>query len=835
MSSSGDYLEAMAENTAAHNREMEQMNKAHKTQNNPLLKKAGLKPQRRKAFRKKNPDADAIYNQTYQQMDDVELRKQFASDDKKVIAAMAIATQRLAKNNQINADNIDQLDSQLINDNFKAHYEEALKDIDEGLVDINGAPEKFLALSCVDEIDKKKEEQRINKKSKASGKVNLVETVVKCKTKTCRLTEFQLKLAPPRDGAGSSSLADLWVKPDERARSDMNEKLDAAVSQDESSSGLIANILESTEAVDSFHFTGGYLNFFQRNFEVAVKGECGFGDDAHCPTVDIECSESHIDKLKKHSHQFRNTDSGLKNLRLNPPEFTMDSDEDSVKKIIRLLQPKMVNQAPAGYSLSLTSCSDSGVEMYSGFNPEIYIHQAMSAKMSVTLEYNLTKSKMIPGIEFAGRFDNTDYKVSLDPQSLVKDARSAISDLFDQNVVVEGLLKAGKVYHKLFDLGKTDEEAGDETPTEPNDAASCEVVQESSSASTDAKFLSPKLNLSYLIKKVNRPDLNYSQIGYDQSIFLSASPLMKLEKEICLFNLLWRKSIRGSIAIISAGTSEAALYALNKIDVDQNIQNTFKHFVIFMKSAVVSAAKESAVYQKMMGSERTYEKMAEEIDKVTDEEATEYCAKKSQRTLACKLKFSVAAETDDPEAGLVLSKKSGEDKFTCDKEKSTIYAGINAKLEGEMSSDLKIIKALGFGSSLYDGGGIRGEILSADRSGESRLGYTIGYNPEVKSEGKVIAQGEGLCYQRFYSGLSVYIEAFVWFTKSETGAEETGLTEAPKAHGGRGEDDDELVDDNTADAVRSEKKKTLMDFNIIPAIESPFVPIKSIFSGQIEK
>jgi hypothetical protein len=210
-----------------------------------------------------------------------------------------------------------------------------------------------------------------------------------------------------------------------------------------------------------------------------------------------------------------------------------------------------------------------------------------------------------------------------------------------------------------------------------------------------------------------------------------------------------------------------------------------------MKNSVVKFHKEAQANKALTEADlaAAYAE-ADSSNSVDDEQVNEYVCKKEEEKkdkslkASCILKFSAAAETDDPNAGIVFSKKAGEDKFTY--QETSMYAGINASLEGTLSVNMQILKATGFANILQAQeelgldaeAGLKGQVTSADKTGESRFGVTIGHFAKDKTSN----DESGLCYQWFYSGLNVQIEAYIWYTKSETGGEDESaeLAEAKK-------------------------------------------------------
>jgi len=801
-----DYCEQMAEHAAENKAYMEANDKSHREKSNPILTSAGMNKSNRKDFRKKNPETDAIYTQTYRQMDNKELRDNFHSDDKAVVAAMAIASQRTANDLSIDSDNLDQLDAKALNKSkFKEHYEEALEDINKGRVDLR-KPQIFCSSAGLADLDVKKKNAALNKRSESHGKNSLIETKVGCKDKKCQLTQFSIT-TPTEDDSDS----DIQLGNDPRASSRVNDELEQAAKTTPSPAEFNLDVMASAEPIDQFHFVGGYLDAFKREFKLNVKGSCDYGEDANCPSIDIECDQAKIDKVNEHSYQFKNTNSQLAKLRLNPPKYQKDESKLKIDKIIKLIKPKAFNNTPAEYNLFLTSCSSSGAALYSGYNPSIFIHQQIIEKLSLTLTFESSftnKFRIMPTVNYVGRFDGATYNYSIDAEEAMKSTQKIVQTFIGDNTLTYGLEKAAEFFQKMKQLDKTDEIEG-ECPAPENEE---QEFEQSSAACLD-----PAINFSYFRKTVTRPDLNYAEVGVTQSLFISGSPLFKYEKEINLLSVMWRKSMRLGLDIATGGLSIVARHSIQALGIEENINNTFSNFSALMKDAVVKEYHQAKSFAVSLAPEAVQEAMK----KVSDEEVSDFCAGNGT-TISCKLKLNAAVETDDPNGGFVWSKSPQDDGFSLNTNDTSMYAGVNATIEGEISSDLQFLKSFGISQEKAEsfGGGIEAKVLSRDKTGESRFGLTFKFIAEG-DDGYDAEKGiKGLCRQTFFSGLAIYIDAFVWKTKSDTGSESNKTVNKQRSSKGG-------VSTGIGDSGKYKQYRSLMNFCILKDWENDAKPILS--------
>ena len=323
----------------------------------------------------------------------------------------------------------------------------------------------------------------------------------------------------------------------------------------------------------------------------------------------------------------------------------------------------------------------------------------------------------------------------------------------------------GTLLDQLLKLGATDTTEDDACEYEEAILnANNEPTSENIKVVGGAKFKAPSINFSYITKKTNpinsagKPD--FSQVGYDKSIFISASPLFKYENEINILNYLYRTSVNIALDIATCGSSFLARKTMKALGIEENVTKSCKNFAALMINSAVKAKKQCDIFKKASESDIAAAEIQAEVDETSEEDVCEYIG--SKESIKCMLTLSAAVETDDPAAGLVWTKRAGEDEFKFDHDSSSIYAGVNAQISGELSVDLQILKTVGFGKHMPDagGGGVRGTVQSADRTGESRLYANLKYLKEPTEDGV-----SGLCYQVGYSGLSVFIQAFIWFGK----------------------------------------------------------------------
>lgn len=738
--SAGDFKEGWA-NAAEASRVPEPP--AHRSEHYTIVSKGvGIKAKiKRKDFREKYPDSDALYKKAYQQMDNDQLRANFKSKDKNVLAAMAIATQRVAEENGITPENLSDLDAKLLeNSNFEQHLSDAQAEIENGTIATN-KPETLLIWEA--------EYKQQKKHNRPTAKVASHSVIVKCKKELkCELAAFSIKIENTRD-------ADLFTKTLDVAKraGTIKALLEKCEVSEVSADGTLDLYPDTAPA--QIHLISSRLNFNKVHATITASGSCDHGKADICPSIKLTSDKVKLDKSAGGglSVEKGHADPVFKTLLLRPKKSNLISDW---KSFVELLKQNDEIHSPATYHISVLSHSPGSP--YTGYQSALKVYPFSQLAFTALIEFGAKPSVSISTLI---RQDDNDtrFGYSGSPEQF-------LSDLTQTTWLMPAFTTMGLLFRVIGALSvDADEDAEDldhciDTDAEPESELN-EVNEDSG-----PQLQTPVLNMAYRRTLVNLAQ--YSGVDWKEEIYLSASPLLKWQREINLINLLCKVSL----SAVTLGASDAAQGAkrgtdtlLTHLGVKEHIMSSFENAKVFFRQ-IAKDIKKATVGDG-------------EIPSVFAGEGTP-----TKTTVECKLLINAAIENDNPGAGLVYSREPGGE-WAWDRENTSIYGGANFQVSGKVSSDLNILKTIGFGSAIDEVGGTL-NIQSADGTGEVRFALNMTADPgkqyraheEISKDGKIdnpkvkdeleTAEGEApqgspfaCSFNWIFSGIGIYLEAYI--------------------------------------------------------------------------
>ncbi len=820
-------------------------------------------------FKEKNKDLLDTIDKKYEETKDTELREKFESNDQDTVAAVAIACQRTkAKTIKQKVSNAFTSQAEL-DAEFRTHYDQALLDIknkDIYAKSTNSYRNEEALEKTDQKIAAKKADKKKNNVTLKEAKV--VGDTVECEKKFCKLTEFKIfeTAKPPGvETIGSWLTKDGRLPMFKRAGNAVNDYLDKEfkedkVAEEKPEDPLFDFMQENSDLPNEIHLVAGNLTHFERHFKITAQGECGHGLADICPTIKIKSDQGdYIKPLSAAKPYFHKSAKELKKFNMVPKGIT-GRTLTTVSDALSLLKFKPTVDNTQTYSYFVDSCQKHN---YKDYSPAFVIHQPIVFKATTKFQWNFKKRGIDTSLELVGRVDADTYKCSASSAA----EANLTKQLLGSSPLGSMVNFAGKALDKLLKLGCTDHLFGeyeDEYEDVVTDEDSASDAEEAAEAPNEFSCLPPCINVSYFMKRVDQPALNYSKVAYAHTMFISASPLLKWQKTISLKPLIFKKTVFGVARVALADvTTDLAGYALDAINVMDFVDNTtdsIQHAAILIRHRIVKGVKDSEHYKKLTSNSIVQGLIGPNNDEVTLEDCNAVAEDKSEgSSIKCDLTLSAAAESDDPSGGLVFTKAPGGSLFSFrpDSSVSTMYAGINLQLNSVLSSDMKIVKWMAFGykSSEIKSMGVQGTMQSADKTGESRFGVTLRYltkaRQEKEKQKKIEAEADetiqydqqlidaplGLTYQVFFSGLSIYIDGYIEFTKSETDGEgdassEVVTPEETPAPSRRKKINTNVDDDSPTDTeAKVAGGKTLVNLRIIKARESKYHPIKEIISS----
>ena len=758
-----------------------------------ILHKAGINTAAsRRQFRKNNPDAVKLYEDTYFALDDEKLQKKFVSNNEKEVAAALIASQRMAEEHPAFVKTPgSQIQRTIANAKFEQHYQEALEDIEKNRVDTSKPSE--LAKFDVSQLNKS------NKSPKATPRINSHEITVGCQKKQCELSAFDIEITASKH---SDPLVDFFKFSFEKIKRSkkLNEQLDKPI--DISEDNPTIDVFNAKPGIQEATIIGGALGYFARSLKITASGSCAVGKDDECPTVKVICDETKFDRIAgsggTHSLELNNVDKKLKDLRLYPKSPAKPGNDWN--GFVNLLNSYKDLEAPAKYHLSIRSHNPSAP--YSGYEALINVYRPIILSFSTTIELVKWK-KPKAKVNFKGRLDNEEIAASADLT-----AQDVLSSLTSYNWLLKFLTRVAKIKYG-FDLLGRDEGEIDATIDSAEEASPPE------SDDSDWELQNPMIHFAY--RRILTTLENGSGVGYKEEFFMAASPFFTYSKKVDVIKLIWGASLdfaTGGGYTVAKTTSRG---------IKQLIAESFPNVYEFFRQVTKDVKNKLNIEDK-------------EVDEVVGTK------------VKCVAEFSGAIETDNPGAGIVFMREPNKG-WEPDLESTSIYGGINAQITGEVSSDLKLLKIIGFGSAI-DSAGIKLQVISADNTAPVRFAVNISglskekdrllteaetakfsadeaesSEPKATKDEMEGATGEepsqlGIYASFLFTGVGIYIDAYIVIAKDTTSTDYENKAQKQSENRGRRTTREE--GSNTADPGESNKSvRKRMSFQIMKERESP--------------
>ncbi|WP_096087034.1 hypothetical protein [Agaribacterium haliotis] len=754
------------------------------TSQNHILEAAGLHTTAsRRSFKKQYPDAGKLYSDTYNALDDQKLKQKFTSNNKEESAAAIIASKRMAEKNRsfVNASETSGKHQQKIiaNATFEEEYKAALKEIKQNQIDTSDP----VALAAFSKNDLKQSKSQTAQPKTASHSV-----VSKCKKELkCELSTFSINLENVSDEAPFTIVDNFFEKRSGKTQEHLTEETPI---DDRPAPSLD---LFKDDCPSEYHIITGKLKYFRAQAMIKASGSCDHGQENICPTVKVICQEAKFSG-GKNELEVGHGDKALKQLNLIPK--TLGSVDDWAT-FLRLLKKQEDAITPANYHFSVRSHQKNAP--YTGYQTLVKAYPFTLMAFTTSLTFGKNPEAKISAL---ARLDDHDKTISFSTTP-----KEALNDLTGTSWLYKTLRTLHLISKGFSALGGSDDgeiidvDNAIDTDTE-------EHLKNQESDSVDARNLPVQIHLSY--RRILKALPDNSGVGFKQEFFIAGSPLLKYQKDIDLIRLLCKTSLSAA----SLGASDL----INYLGVSELIEASFNNAKIFFKQVAKDIKQEE----------------------VADEEVAETLEGDNggSTSVKCILSCSLAIETDNPGAGLVFKKEPGQN-LQWDKKSTSIYGGGNFQVSGEVSSDLKIFKSIGFGS-LVDKIGANLNIQSADSTGEVRLAFNLTADPgeanriydNEKKEGRTdiekaddelenasgqvpVGSPAGCSLSLLFSGIGIYIEAYIT-TAEDQSETDVADTEQARQPGRRRQAVNEADTSNQA----SKQVKKRISFQVMKARES---------------
>ncbi len=654
-----------------------------------ILDNAGINSSsRRNSFRERYPDAEKLYADTYNSLDDEALKAKFLSSNRKEAHAALLASRRMAEQHRLFVSvGTDNVQSAIANASFKEEYEIALKQIENNEIDTS-RPEALAAFTLDD--------LKTKRASKPAARQNVMSIVRRCRVLNCTFEAMTFNETKHNEVDGRFFGFDGILS--ERSGK-IGTFLREPVPMVSNPPKLILKGSDLQGETPEYHTIAGKLDYWARELNISASGSCDSGMGHKCPTVSIKSDDTKFNLTMGvggvNALELPNTDAGLKHFRLYPPQS--ESFGDGWRKYKALLLDSKSLTKPATYHLSVLSHEPSAP--FAGFAALVHVYRPIIFSFSATVAIPIFNNGDFEcSVGYLARIDDKELQGShsADPKTFFNEVFNNVTWPITLITSVSRILKGMSHLNR----GHSDDIVDGAEP-QPLDATNEAPAEDGKK--TESDLMTSEFTLAY--RRILAPKPDGSGVGYMEQVFFAATPLLTYSHKTTFTWTLWQ----ACLAAATGGASEIAQQTFRALGIEEMVTDGFHNLRTWFQQVAKDIKK---------------------LSHVSDEDVEDIIAKPNQSPasfgakISFEMEFSGAIETDSPGAGLVFHKPLGASKWSIDGQSTSLYGGVNAQFKPSCSLDLSIVKAFTCGVG-PDSAGIDVTVQSADNCAPVRLAVNV--------------------------------------------------------------------------------------------------------------